>query len=165
MTWTPIGATPVLMGDVSLTGGATLYLKAGTYHMNSLTIGGTSRIVVDSGSGGAVNIVLAGQGSVTKVLDVTGNGIANNTWDPTLLRFEYYGNKIIEMDGNGDTAALIYAPDAVGRFWGNADFFGSVIMRQMDFGGNTRISYDRALQQSYLTAGNPVMTTFTWRTF
>ena len=164
-TWTPSGATPVLMGNVSLTGGATLYLKAGTYHMNSLSISGTSKIVVDSSSGGAVKIVLAGQGSVTKVLDVTGNGIGNNTWDPTLLRFEYYGTKEIEMDGNGDTSAIIYAPEATGRFWGNADFFGSVIMRDMEFGGNTRISYDRALQQSYVTAGNPVMTTFTWRTF
>lgn len=164
-TWTPSGTDPVLMGDVSLTGGATLYLKAGTYHMNSLSVSGTSRVVVDSSSGGAVKIVLAGQGSVTKVLDVTGNGISNTTWDPTLLRIEYHGDKLIEMDGNGNTAALIYAPDAIGRFWGNADFFGSVIMRQMEFGGNTRINYDRSLQRSYLTAGNPVMTTFTWRTF
>jgi hypothetical protein len=164
-TWTPSGTTPVLMGDVSVTAGATLYLKAGTYHMNSLSISGTSKIVVDSASGGAVKIVLAGQGSVTKVLDVTGNGISNDTWDPTLLRFEYHGDKLIEMDGNGNTSAIIYAPEATGRFWGNADFFGSVIMRDMEFGGNTRISYDRALQQSYVTAGNPVMTTFTWRTF
>jgi hypothetical protein len=164
-TWTPSGTTPVLMGDVSVTAGATLYLKAGTYHMNSLSISGTSKIVVDSASGGAVKIVLAGQGSVTKVLDVTGNGISNDTWDPALLRFEYHGDKLIEMDGNGNTSAIIYAPEATGRFWGNADFFGSVIMRDMEFGGNTRISYDRALQQSYVTAGNPVMTTFTWRTF
>lgn len=165
MTWTPSGTDPVLMGNVSLTGGATLYLKAGTYHMNSLSISGTSKIVVDSSSGGAVKIVLAGQGSVTKVLDVTGNGIGNETWDPLKLQIEYYGDKLIEMDGNGNTSALIYAPNATGRFWGNADFFGSVIMREMEFGGNTRISYDRALQQSYVTAGNPVMTTFTWRTF
>jgi hypothetical protein len=164
-TWTPSGTTPVLMGDVSVTAGATLYLKAGTYHMNSLSISGTSKVVVDSASGGAVKIVLAGQGSVTKVLDVTGNGISNDTWDPALLRFEYHGDKLIEMDGNGNTSAIIYAPEATGRFWGNADFFGSVIMRDMEFGGNTRISYDRALQQSYVTAGNPVMTTFTWRTF
>ena len=75
------------------------------------------------------------------------------------------GDKIIELDGNGDTTAVIYAPNAEGRFWGNADFFGSVIMREMEFGGNTRLTYDRALQQSFVTAGNPVMTSFTWRTF
>jgi hypothetical protein len=164
-TWTPSGSDPVLMGNVSLTGGATLYLKAGTYHMNSLTISGTSKIVVDSASGGAVKIVLAGEGSVTKVLDVTGNGIGNDTWDPLMLQISYHGDKVIEMDGNGNTSALIYAPEATGRFWGNADFFGSVIMEQMEFGGSTTISYDRALQQSFLTSGNPVMTSFTWRTF
>jgi Tfp pilus assembly protein PilX len=165
-TWTPVNAnTPVLMGDVTLTGNSTVYLKAGTYHMNSLSIQGNNKIVVDSSSGGAVKIVLAGQGSVTEVLSVTGSGVANTTWDPTLLRFEYNGTKQIEMDGNGDTAAIIYAPQAQGRFWGNADFFGSVIMRDMEFGGSTTINYDRALQQSYVTSGNPVMTTFTWRTF
>jgi hypothetical protein len=165
-TWTPVDAnTPVLMGNVTLSGNATVYLKAGTYHMNSLTITGNTRIMVDSSSGGPVKIVLAGEGSVTHVLDVTGNGIGNMTWDPTLLRFEYAGNKIMEFDGNGDTSALVYAPNAQGRFWGNADFFGSVIMRQMDFGGNTRMTYDRALQATYLTAGNPVMTSFSWRTF
>jgi hypothetical protein len=165
-TWTPTDpSTPVLMGNVSLQGNATVYLKAGTYHMNSLTISGNTRLVVDSASGGAVRIVLAGQGAGTHVLDVTGNGVGNTTWDPTLLQFEYAGNKIIELDGNGDTTAIIYAPNAEGRFWGNADFFGSVIMREMEFGGNTRLTYDRALQQSFVTAGNPVMTSFTWRTF
>ncbi|HEY0871885.1 MAG TPA: hypothetical protein VGD94_00330 [Vicinamibacterales bacterium] len=165
-TWTPVDpTTPVLMGNVTLSGNAVVYLKAGTYHLNSLSISGNTRIMVDSASGGPVKIVLAGQGSVTNVLDVTGNGIGNMTWDPTLLRFEYAGTKVMDFDGNGDTAAIVYAPNAQGRFWGNADFFGSVIMRQMDFGGNTRISYDRALQSSYLTAGNPVMTSFSWRTF
>ena len=82
-----------------------------------------------------------------------------------MLQISYHGDKVIEMDGNGNTSALIYAPEATGRFWGNADFFGSVIMDQMEFGGSTTIIYDRALQQSFLTAGNPVMTTFTWRTF
>jgi hypothetical protein len=165
-TWTPVNATtPVVMGNVTLSGNATVYLKAGTYIMNSLTISGNTRLQVDPSSGGPVKIILAGEGSVTNVLDVTGNGIGNTTWDPTLLRFEYAGTKVMEFDGNGDTAALIYAPNAQGQFWGNADFFGSVIMNNMDFGGNTRITYDRNLQNDALTAGNSMMTTFTWRTF
>ncbi|CAN5451177.1 hypothetical protein BH23ACI1_BH23ACI1_07020 [soil metagenome] len=161
----PSDGSPVLFGNLSLQGNAIVTLKAGTYHMNSLTISGTTRIVVDSNSGGPVKIVLAGAGSVTKVLDVTGNGLSNATWDPSRLTFEYAGTKLIEMDGNGNTAALIYAPNAQGRFWGNADFYGSVIMKTMEFGGSAGIHYDTTLQQKVLTAGNPVMTSFTWRTF
>lgn len=164
--WTPLDAnTPVVMGNVSLAGNAVVYLTAGTYIMNSLTITGNTRLVVDQSSGGPVTIILAGEGSVTNVLDVTGNGIGNNTWDPTLLSFEYAGTKVMEFDGNGDTAALVYAPNAQGRFFGQSDFFGSVIMNQMEFGGSTQITYDRNLQNHALTAGNSMMTTFTWRTF
>jgi Tfp pilus assembly protein PilX len=165
VTFTPDGATPVLLGNVSLQGNAVVTLKAGTYHMNSLTVIGGTKIVVDSNSGGPVKIVLAGEGSVTKVLDITGNGLSNDTWDPSLLTFEYAGTKIVEMDGNGNTSALIYAPNATGKFWGNADFYGSVIMKTMEFGGSAGIHYDTALDRKFLTTGNYVMTTFTWRTF
>jgi Tfp pilus assembly protein PilX len=164
-TWTPQAGAPVSMGNVTLSGNSTVYLTAGTYYMNSLTIQGNNRIAVDPASGGEVKIILVGEGSVTKVLDVTGNGLSNSTWDPTLLQFQYHGDKIIEMDGNGNTASLIYAPNAQGRFWGNADFYGSVIMRTMNFGGNAGIHYDNNLQRSILTIGNPVMSTFTGRTF
>jgi Tfp pilus assembly protein PilX len=163
-TWTPQAGAPVSMGNVTLSGNSTVYLTAGTYYMNSLTIQGNNRIAVDA-AGGEVKIVLVGEGSVTKVLDITGNGLSNNSWDPTLLQFQYHGEKIIEMDGNGNTASLIYAPNAHGRFWGNADFYGSVIMRTMNFGGNAGIHYDNNLQRSVLTIGNPVMSTFTWQTF
>jgi hypothetical protein len=168
-TWTPQDGAPVSMGNVTLSGNSTVYLTAGTYYMNSLTIQGNNRIAVDPASGGEVKIILVGEDSVTKVvtkvLDITGNGLSNNTWDPMLLQFQYHGEKIIEMDGNGNTAALIYAPNAHGRFWGNADFYGSVIMRTMNFGGNAGIHYDNNLQRHFLTIGNPVMSTFTWRTF
>jgi hypothetical protein len=164
-TWTPQFGAPVSMGNVTLSGNSTVYLTAGTYYMNSLTIQGNNRIAVDPASGGEVKIILVGEGDVTKVLDITGNGLSNTTWDPQMLQFQYAGEKIIEMDGNGDTAALIYAPNAQGRFWGNADFYGSVIMRTMEFGGDAGIHYDNNLQRSVLTVGNPVMSSFTWRTF
>jgi Tfp pilus assembly protein PilX len=170
-TWDPLlsGGT-ISMGNVSLSGNAQVYLKAGTYVMNSLTISGNTKIIVDESSGGPVRIVLAGKNSdgtdmSSAVFSVTGNGVGNTTWDPTALRIEYAGTGTMNFAGNGDTSALIYAPNATGNFTGNADFFGSVIMRQLNFGGSTVISYDRALQQSAVTVGNAMMTTFTWRTF
>lgn len=164
-TWTPTNATtPVVMGNVSLSGDAQVVLRPGTYIMNSLTITGNTRISVDETSGGQVRIILAGQATST-VVSVSGNGIGNTTWDPNRLRIEYAGTGQMNFSGNGDTAAIVYAPNASGTFTGNADFFGSVVMGRMDFAGNTRITYDRALQQSSVAAGNSMMTTFTWRTF
>jgi hypothetical protein len=162
---TPVGTTPVLLGDITINGGQTVHLKAGTYHINSLTIAGGGKIAVDATSGGPVTIILDGGGGGTRVLDVTGNGIANSTWDPSLLRIQYHGTKDLVFDGNGDTAALIYAPQAHARLAGTADFYGSVITRTIDSVGFAKLHYDRNLQRTVMTPANPVMTSFTWHTF
>lgn len=162
---TPVGATPVLLGNVTINGGQTVKLNAGTYHINSLTLAGGGRIMVDDTSGGPVTIVLVGDGGGTRVLDVTGNGIANGTWDPSNLRIQYHGEKQLVFDGNGDTAALIYAPKAHARLAGTADFYGSVITRTIDSVGFAKLHYDRALQRTVITPANPVMTSFSWHTF
>lgn len=162
---TPAGSTPVLLGNVTINGGQTVVLKAGTYHVNSLTLAGGGKIVVDASSGGPVTIVLAGEGAGTKVFDVTGNGVANSTWDPSMLRIQYHGTKELQFDGNGDTAALIYAPNAHATLAGTADFYGSIITRTVDSVGTAKLHYDLQLQKRVLTAGEPLMTSFTWRTF
>lgn len=165
MSITPADNVPVVLGNVSVGSNTQLTLKAGTYIFNSLSIGGGSRIIVDPSSGGAVNIVLAGGGTVNPVLDVNGNGIGNTTWDPQLLRIQYAGEKELRMAGTGNTAAIIYAPNAHANFTGTADLYGSVITRTLSSSGTAGIYYDRRLQTSAVTAANPVMTTFTWRTF
>ena len=165
VVFTPVGTTPVLLGNVTINGGQTVVLKAGIYHVNSMDISGSGKIVVDASSGGQVTIVLAGQGGGTSVFSVTGNGVSNTTWDPSMLRIQYAGTKTLGFAGNGDTAALIYAPNAHAAMSGNADFYGSVIMRTVDSIGNAGLHYDRRLQRSTLTQANPVMTSFTWHTF
>ena len=165
IVFTPAGNVPILLGNVTINGGQTVVLKAGTYHVNSMTIAGGGKIVVDASSGGQVNIVLAGQGGGTTVFDVTGNGVSNTTWDPSLLRITYDGTKTLKFDGNGDTAATIYAPNAHASLAGTADFYGSVIMRTVDSTGTAGLHYDRRLQRSTITTANPVMTSFTWHTF
>jgi hypothetical protein len=162
---TPVGTTPVLLGNVTINGGQTVVLKTGTYHVNSMTLAGGGKIAVDSSSGGPVTIILDGAGGGTKVFDVTGNGIANSTWDPAMLRIQYYGTKELQFDGNGDTASLIYAPNAHATLAGTADFYGSIITRTVDSVGFAKLHYDRALQRNVLTQANPVMTSFTWHTF
>ncbi len=59
-TITPPSASSVVsMGDVALNGGAVVHLHAGVYQLNSLTLAGSARIVIDSGP---VIIKIAGQG-------------------------------------------------------------------------------------------------------
>lgn len=165
VVFTPVGNNPVLLGNVTINGGQQVVLKAGVYHVNSMTLAGGGRIVVDASSGGPVVIKLVGDGGGTRVFDVTGNGIANGTWDPSMLRIEYHGTKELQFDGNGDTAALIYAPNAHARLAGTADFYGSIITRTVDSVGTAQLHYDRKLQRSVVTAANPVMTSFTWHSF
>ena len=55
----PSPSSVVSMGDVNLNGGAVVHLHAGVYELNSLTLAGNARIVVDSGP---VIIKIAGQG-------------------------------------------------------------------------------------------------------
>jgi hypothetical protein len=166
VNFTPVAGTPVLMGNVALSGNAIVKLRGGTYIMNSLNISGNSQIIVEPGTG-PVKILLDGRqsGAGSTVLSISGNGIANKTWDPTFLSIEYAGTKGIAMSGNGDTATLLYAPNADANFSGNAQMYGSIVVRTLTASGNMQVIYDVRLKGSSVTVGNPVMSSFTWRTF
>lgn len=160
-TFTPIGSTPVVMGNVSLAGNTTVHLNAGTYIVNSLDVAGSAQIVVDSGP---VIFQLAGQ-DVTTVLKIEGDGISNPTFIPSNLRFVYGGTGEVQVAGGTDTAAVLYAPNATGGFAGGSDWYGAIIMRQITATGGASIHYDTNLQNSSLTAGNHMMSSFSWRSF
>jgi len=166
VVFTPSPGTPVVLGDVTMNGSATVVLRGGTYVMDSLTINGGAKIVVEPGTG-PVRIQLDGRlnSASQPVLDVSGTGIANTTWDPNQLRIEYAGTKQIKMDGTGDTAAIIYAPRAEADFSGTADLYGAIVVNTLEASGDMGVHYDVRLRTSSLTAGNPVMSSFTWRTF
>jgi hypothetical protein len=165
MTITPVPNVPIVLSNVRVGSNTQLTLKPGTYIFNSLDIGGGSRVIVDPAESGNVNIVLAGGGTVDPVLEVTGNGIGNTSWDPQRFRIEYAGTKEMKFAGTGNTAAIIYAPNAYANFTGTFDLYGSVIARTLSSSGTAGIYYDRRLQTETITVANPVMSTFTWRTF
>jgi Tfp pilus assembly protein PilX len=151
----------LVLGDVSVTGGGKLHLRAGTYIVNSLSFAGNSELVLDSGP---VVIKVAGQNTNTPI-DFTGGSIANDTYDPALLQFFYGGNDNIKLTGGAASAALFYAPNASARFSGGGGFFGAVVAREITDMGGATIHYDRSLDTTAVTAGNPVMSSFTWRSF
>jgi hypothetical protein len=158
----PTPTTVVSMGNVSAGGSAVIHLNAGIYELNSITLTGNATIVVDSGP---VIFRVEGQGTATPI-DLAGGGVSNPSLDPTQLQFIYGGTGDVKITGGTDTAALIYAPNASGSLSGSStDFYGSIITNKITSTGGFNINYDRRLGATVLTAGNPTMTTFTWRAF
>ncbi len=150
------------MGNVNLNGAAVVHLKAGIYEVNSLTLNGNSKIIVDTGP---VIIKVKGQG-VTTPLDLAGGGVSNPSMDPQKLQFIYGGTGNIKITGGTDTAALVYAPNASGAFAGaSTNFYGAVVTKYVTSMGGFSLFYDRRLQNTVMTAGPPMMTSFTWKTF
>jgi hypothetical protein len=156
--------TVVTMGNVDIGSQAALHLNAGTYNVNSFTMNANAQIIIDSGP---VIFNIAGQGIAggQTVVKITGNGISNTTYNPLNLQFRYAGPGDIDMAGGAQTAALMYAPNATGKFTGNSDFYGAVILKQLTAAGGSSIHYDRNLAGQLLIPGNFTMNQFTWKAF
>lgn len=160
---TPPSPTSVVqMADVALTGSSVVHLNAGIYEINSLSLAGNSRIIIDSGP---VIIKVAGQGASTPI-DLSGGGVSNPSLDPTKLQFIYGGTGEVKITGGSDTAALVYAPNATAALTGSStNYYGAIVTGRVTATGGFNLNYDRRLRTSVMTAGNPTMTSFSWRTF
>ena len=160
----PPANTVVTMGNVDIGSQAVLHLSAGTYNINSFTMNANAQIIIDSGP---VIFNVAGQGITAgqTVIKITGNGISNTTYNPVNLQFRYGGPGDIDMAGGAETSALMYAPNATGKFTGSADFYGAVILKQLTAAGGAAIHYDRNLAGQLLIPGNFTMNQFTWKAF
>lgn len=165
---TPVGNTPLQLGNVSLNGGpnSQLHLNAGTYNINSIQFNGNSKIVIDSGP---VIFNVAGKDSsgndLTSPVDFEGQMASNSTYDPTMLQIRYAGTGLIKATGGSDNAALVYAPNASMNILGNADWYGALVAKTIDVSGGAGIHYDRRLQKSEMILGNFAMSSFTWKKY
>ena len=161
-TITPGGpGSTIYLGNVTTNGNAIIHLNAGTYVVNSLKMNGSSKVVIDSGP---VVFKIAGVGD-TNPLVINGNGIVNTTFKPTDLEFVYGGTGEVKLAGGEQTSALIYAPQATASFTGGSDLYGAVVVKQLTATGGAAIHYDRNLSNSGFTAGNSMMSAFTWKSF
>ena len=135
----PAPGTVVSLGNVRLTGGAILRLQPGIYEINSIKLAGNSRVVVDPGAGGPGPVIIrvAGADQATP----------------------------IDLAGGAQTSQVVYAPNATASLTGGADYYGALVSYKITDMGGTAVHYDRRLQSSSLTKGNPTMTTFSWSSF
>lgn len=161
-TFTPPSASSIVtMGNVVINANAVLQLNAGIYVVNSLTMNGGSTIKVNSGP---VIFKVAGVNEATPIT-ITGNGILNSTYKPTDLQFLYGGTGEVKLAGGDNTSGLFYAPNATASITGSADLYGAIVVRQLTEAGGASIHYDRRLQNDALTAGNYMLSAFTWKSY
>jgi len=164
------GANNGNYGDISLSGNSGQVVtfvpavvagvcKPGIYYVNSISLTGQASMTIGPCPNNPavympIIINVVGNGQATP-LDIGGNGIANSTFNSTLLQIQYAGTGAINMHGNGSSSAVLYAPNAGITFSGNAEWYGSVIGNTIQSNGNARVSihYDRALQQNLMTVG------------
>ena len=152
---------PGSYADLKVTGGE-LHLTAGTYVINSLSLAGAARLVIDSGP---VIINLAGQDQ-NDVLSFTGSSeIVNATYDASQLQIQYAGTANIKLAGGASFAAMVYAPNAAASFSGGGNFYGSVVAATVEDTGGAAIHFDRSLAGKFFTAGNAMMSAFTWKKY
>lgn len=152
---------PGQYGNIELIGNYILQLSAGTYNINSITMTGNVQIQVTSGP---VVINVMGTG-VAMPIDITGNGIANNTGIASNLIINYNGTGNVTLTGNSASYAVVYAPNAPVTVTGNANWYGAIVGYKVNLTGNMDISYDRALASLGGSAGGFHRVGFTWNKF
>ena len=153
--------TPGSYGNISVSGGATLHLSAGTYNLNSINLSGGATLTIDSGP---VTLNITGTSQATPI-SFSGGTISNAGLDPSQFLINYAGTGNVILSGGTGSAAVLYAPNASLSFSGGADFYGAVICASLTDSGGATLHYDTNLQSKFSTAGNWMLDSFTWKKY
>jgi hypothetical protein len=140
--------------NLSIGGGTTIHLSAGTYNINSLSVAGGSSLVIDSGP---VILNIAGTnvtGTAAVVSFTGGSTISNTAGRPSDLQMVYGGSQPVSLMGGASTYGVVYAPNAALTIAGGSDWYGSLIANTITNASGTFIHYERALAANLLSMGN-----------
>jgi hypothetical protein len=129
---------PGTYGNISTNG--TLTLSPGVYNIYSLSIGGGSGTVTVSPPG---VVVLNFPSASANPLSIAGQGIANPTLIANNFQINYGGTGTMSIAGKGSEYAIVDAPNAAMAVAGNGDFFGRIVAKTIDYGGNGKFHFDR----------------------
>ena len=69
------------------------------------------------------------------------------------------------MSGGSASSELVYTPNATASIAGGTDFYGALVANKITDMGGAAIHFDRRLQRSAITKGNPTLTSFSWSAF
>src|SRR4029450_5110038 len=139
------------LGSLSGGGNNVLNIRPGDYKISSLSISGNGQLVIRpnaDGSYGPVRLFVEGISPGTNVIQISGNGIVNQSMVPSNLQMWYNGAKNIQLSGNGNLHSLVYAPNAVVEVSGNGTYFGAMLAERVENNGNGPVHFDSALLQT-----------------
>ena len=139
-----VSLAPGQYGNLNVSGGTTVHVKAGTYNVNSLTLSGNSILYVDTWPV-VINLAGASLNSSSPAMDLSGGSIVNPSGITSNLQFYCAGSSSIKLSGGAGSYALVYAPNAAINVSGGSHFYGSMIGSTVNSSGNTAIHYDAAL--------------------
>jgi hypothetical protein len=130
--------------SLTVTGGATATLNAGTYFFRDLTVTGSSTLQTS----GSVKIFVTGSFD-------TGGGTLVNLGRPQDLQVfahpyalpagHFPSSTLVRVRGGSGTAMALYGPEADFVLQGGGDFYGAAVARSVVVGGDARFHYDRSL--------------------
>ena len=172
ITVTSSGTTPLQFNNLSLGSQVNMTVQYGvagvpasgtaTVNLNSLSLGAQSQFTLGPNTAVTMNVLGTG---VTTPIDLSGGAFANNSYDPAKFQILYAGTGQIELIGGNGAAVALYAPNASVRLNGNADLYGSVLCNTYTNNGNGSIHYDTALETKFITLGNFVLSSFSWKKY
>jgi hypothetical protein len=148
-----VSLVPGTYGNVSINGGTTVNLGAGTYNFNTLTLTGNSVLAVNAGPV-VINIAGGSLNTSAAALDLSGGSIVNSTGITSNVLVNYPGSNPIKLSGGTQTYAVIYAPSAAVNVTGGSHFYGSIVGSTINSSGNTAIHDDQGL--SAIAGGNKI---------
>ena len=164
-TITASGATPIVLPNLAMSGGARVVLLGAniTLNVNSFSMAGGSTLTIGPSTSVVMNV--AGQGVGGAVVDFTGGTFTNSSYDPSRFQILYAGTGTMKLTGGSATAATVYAPDAGVTMAGGGNFYGSILSKQFTDTGGASVHYDRSLGAKFNTLGNHVMSSFSWQKY
>jgi len=162
----PCVASPCTYGDININGNGTITLYPGTYNINTLSEQGQGTIVIApdpvTHQYGPVILNVTGNGQSTAV-DLTGGGMTNPSYDPSLLQINYAGTGTISLKGGATSSAVVNAPNATISFnSAGGEWYGAVIGAHIKNAGGVTLSYDRHLQKKLFNVSNYMLDSFSW---
>lgn len=156
-----VAVVPGTYGNLTVSGGTSIHLSAGTYNLNSLVLNGGSPLVVDSGP---VTINVAGSGTASAI-DLSGGSISNPSGTAADCQFLYDGPGAVKLSGGSASYAAVNAPHAAVTFSGGLNWYGAVIGATVNDSVGTALHYDRSLAANNAVAGKFQVIGFTWNKF
>ena len=89
-------------------------------------------------------VVLNFPSTSSNPISISGQGLLNTNVNPIPgnLQINYPGTGTISISGQGNSYAIVDAPNAGVAVSGNGDFFGRLIGGTIDYGGNGKFHYD-----------------------